>query len=89
MACLEVWGGTETVEQNIAVPGLDAWIFSTAHGKGDRGGDVYYVSSCATGRIIRNDKRGHVPGQRAVVDHSVGHDRYGTPQTADDERGNE
>ena len=33
--------------------GLDAWVFSRPYGNASGGGDVYYVSSCATGRITR------------------------------------
>ncbi len=33
--------------------GLDAWVYSKPFGKAQRGGDVYYASSCATGRISR------------------------------------
>ena len=33
--------------------GLDAWVFSRPYGNSVGGGDVYYVSSCATGRITR------------------------------------
>src|SRR6202044_267183 len=30
-----------------------AWIYSKPFGQAQRGGDVYYVSSCASGRISR------------------------------------
>ncbi len=53
MSCLEVWGGNASIERDIVMQGLDAWIISNVQGQGTRGGDVYYVSSCATGRIIR------------------------------------
>jgi serine phosphatase RsbU (regulator of sigma subunit) len=33
--------------------GLDAWIYSKPYGDSAGGGDVYYVSSCATNRILR------------------------------------
>ena len=33
--------------------GLDAWVYSKPHGQAQRGGDVYYASSCGTGRITR------------------------------------
>ena len=33
--------------------GLDAWVYSKPFGQAQRGGDVYYASSCATGRITR------------------------------------
>jgi len=35
------------------IGGLDAWVYSKPHGQAQRGGDVYYASSCAAGRISR------------------------------------
>ena len=35
------------------MPGLEAWIFSQPHLHARGGGDVYYVSSCSSGRITR------------------------------------
>jgi serine phosphatase RsbU (regulator of sigma subunit) len=35
------------------MPGLDAWLYSKPYGGSEAGGDVHYVSSCATGRITR------------------------------------
>jgi serine phosphatase RsbU (regulator of sigma subunit) len=32
---------------------LDAWVYSKPYGNAQHGGDVYYASSCATGRITR------------------------------------
>ena len=53
MQCMEVWGGNEPVENTVHMPGLDAWVFSRPYLQADAGGDVYYASSCATGRIVR------------------------------------
>jgi sigma-B regulation protein RsbU (phosphoserine phosphatase) len=53
MQCMEVWGGNEPVESTVSMPGLDAWVFSRPYLQADAGGDVYYASSCATGRIVR------------------------------------
>jgi hypothetical protein len=50
---MEVWGGNQTVDDSVKVAGLDAWVYSKPYGGSDGGGDVYYVSSCATGRIAR------------------------------------
>ena len=33
--------------------GLTAWVYSKPFGDSEGGGDVHYVSSCATGRITR------------------------------------
>jgi sigma-B regulation protein RsbU (phosphoserine phosphatase) len=53
MQCMEVWGGNQPVENTVHMPGLDAWVFSRPYLHADAGGDVYYASSCATGRIVR------------------------------------
>src|SRR4051812_32958512 len=53
MQCMEVWGGNQSVDSTVALAGLDAWIYSRPYADATVGGDVYYVSSCATGRITR------------------------------------
>jgi hypothetical protein len=53
MQCMEVWGGNDLVDANVSMPGLDAWVFSKPYEQAQAGGDVYYVSACATGRITR------------------------------------
>jgi len=53
MQCMEVWGGNQHVDSGVVMAGLDAWVFSRPYGNSTGGGDVYYVSSCATGRITR------------------------------------
>ena len=53
MQCMEVWGGNQTADSGVIMAGLDAWVYSKPFGGADGGGDVYYVSSCATGRITR------------------------------------
>ena len=53
MACMEVWGGSQLTESGVELGGLDVWVYSKPYGQAQRGGDVYYVSSCATGRISR------------------------------------
>lgn len=53
MQCMEVWGGNRQVERYLETPGLEAWIYSQPHEQASGGGDVYYVSSCASGRITR------------------------------------
>jgi phosphoserine phosphatase RsbU/P len=65
MQCMEVWGGNQLADRAVTVPGLDAWVYSKPHGDSDLGGDVYYVSACATGRITRiliADVAGHGSG---------------------------
>src|SRR5215831_16948506 len=53
MSCMEVWGGSQLTNSGVAFGGLDAWVYSKPFGDAQRGGDVYYGSSCATGRITR------------------------------------
>ncbi len=53
MQCMEVWGGSQLAAQAVGFSGLEGWIYSKPYGKAERGGDVYYASSCATGRITR------------------------------------
>ncbi|WP_197444294.1 PP2C family protein-serine/threonine phosphatase [Maioricimonas rarisocia] len=64
MQCMEVWGGHHAVCESVAMTGLDVWVHSspsslrTASG----GEDVYFLSSCASGRISRTllaDVSGH------------------------------
>jgi phosphoserine phosphatase RsbU/P len=61
LQCLQVWGGNRPLDTAVTMPGLNAYVYSRpyrtteakegeiSHG----GGDVYYMSSCATGRIAR------------------------------------
>ena len=53
MTCMEVWGGSQLTTRRVEMGGLDAWVYSKPFGNAERGGDVYYASSCATGRITR------------------------------------
>jgi sigma-B regulation protein RsbU (phosphoserine phosphatase) len=53
MQCMEVWGGSQLTSSTVELGGLEAWVYSKPYGQEQRGGDVYYVSSCATGRISR------------------------------------
>jgi sigma-B regulation protein RsbU (phosphoserine phosphatase) len=50
---MEVWGGSQLTARGVELGGLDAWVYSKPFGQAERGGDVYYASSCATGRISR------------------------------------
>jgi serine phosphatase RsbU (regulator of sigma subunit) len=67
LQCMEIWGGNQAVESGIALAGLDAWVSSRPHEGGAHGGDIHYLSSCATGRINRllvADVSGH--GERVA-----------------------
>ena len=53
MNCMEVWGGNQAVDKAFAMPGLNVWLTSRPYQAAQGGGDVYYISSCASGRITR------------------------------------
>jgi hypothetical protein len=53
MTCMEVWSGSQLTARGVEMGGLDAWVYSKPYGDAQRGGDVYFASSCATGRITR------------------------------------
>ncbi len=53
MQCMEVWGGNREVHRHFEMAGLESWIYSQPHAGSTGGGDVYYISSCASGRITR------------------------------------
>ena len=53
LQCTEVWGGNQCVDRVLAMPGLDARVYSQPCNGADRGGDVHYVSSCAAGQLSR------------------------------------
>jgi phosphoserine phosphatase RsbU/P len=67
---MEVWGGSQLTARGVAFGGLDAWVYSKPYGQAQRGGDVYYASSCATGRISRillADVSGHGTSVAAIA----------------------
>jgi hypothetical protein len=53
MSCMQVWGGSQPVTSSVEMRGLDAWIYSRPYKQAAGGGDIYYASACATGRINR------------------------------------
>lgn len=53
IACMEVWGGNDRINTAVSTPGLDVWVHGEPFGGGRGGGDIHYVSMCATGRIVR------------------------------------
>jgi sigma-B regulation protein RsbU (phosphoserine phosphatase) len=71
MSCMEVWGGNQPADRGVVMPGLTAFVYSRPVG-GEAGGDVHYVSSCATGRITRMlvaDVAGHGAQVAQSADH--------------------
>jgi serine phosphatase RsbU (regulator of sigma subunit) len=70
MECMEIWGGSQLTARGVVFGGLDAWVYSKPHGQAQRGGDVYYASSCAAGRISRvllADVSGHGKSVAAIA----------------------
>jgi len=53
MECMEVWGGNQAVDRSFQTAGLKIWVHSRPYSQASGGGDVYYLSSCASGRITR------------------------------------
>lgn len=67
MQCMEVWGGNSEVNRSFDTAGLEIWLHSRPFQRARGGGDVYYLSSCASGRITRlllADVSGH--GERVA-----------------------
>ena len=65
MACMEIWGGNRAIANGVSAPGLDAWVYAQPFRGDQSGGDVHYVSTCASGRISRfaiADVSGHGSG---------------------------
>ena len=76
MVCMEVWGGCDAADAAVTLNGLDAWVYSRPYEEAETGGaeggggDIYYVSACATGRINRllvADVAGHGAKVRDVA----------------------
>ena len=53
LSCMEVWGGNEATFSAFQKAGIDIWLYSRPCGRHAIGGDLYYLSSCASGRITR------------------------------------
>lgn len=71
LQCMTVWGGNSATSKVFDVPGLRIWVHSRVHEDGDSGGDVYFLSSCASGRLTRlllADVSGHGPAVSQTAD---------------------
>ncbi len=53
VTCMEIWGGNAAINNAVSTPGIDAWVFSQPYRGHTGGGDIHYVSMCASGRISR------------------------------------
>lgn len=50
---MEIWGGNRAIDKSFVAPGLDIHVHSYPFQDDTAGGDVYYLTSCASGRISR------------------------------------
>jgi phosphoserine phosphatase RsbU/P len=54
MQCMEIWGGNRAIDKSFEAPGLNIYVHSAPYGDSKSGGgDIYYLTSCASGRISR------------------------------------
>ena len=51
---MEIWGGNQAIQKNFTAPGIDFFVHSIPYRNSESGGgDIYYLTSCASGRISR------------------------------------
>ena len=50
---MQVWSGNQSTQSQATLNGINAWIFSQPYQDAQSGGDIHYLSSCATGRVTR------------------------------------
>ncbi len=54
MQCMEIWGGNRAINKYFEAAGLDIYVHSAPYKDSQTGGgDIYYLTSCASGRISR------------------------------------
>lgn len=53
VTCMEIWGGNTALDNAVSTPGIDAWVVSQPYKGHAAGGDIHYVSMCASGRLAR------------------------------------
>jgi len=53
LACMQVWSGNHRTYCEAELEGITAWIYSSPYGTSRSGGDIHFLSSCATGRVTR------------------------------------
>lgn len=53
MHCMEIWGGNRSIEQSFEGAGLDIHVQSKPFRNEEAGGDIYYLTACASGRVSR------------------------------------
>lgn len=65
LQCMEIWGGNRAADTRVELTGLDAWVYARPYQGADEGGDIHYLSSCASGdisRLLVADVSGHGAG---------------------------
>ncbi|MCH2180001.1 MAG: serine/threonine-protein phosphatase [Mariniblastus sp.] len=70
LSCMQVWGGNQPTLSTFEKAGADIWLYSRPYDQSHGGGDTYYLSSCASGRITRMllaDISGHGQSASAVA----------------------
>jgi len=71
LTCMKIWGGNSKVHRSVELEGVNAWVYCDPHGESSQGGDIHYMSCCATGRVTRilvADVSGH---GASVAEHAV------------------
>lgn len=53
LQCMDIWSGNQSVTSDVVTPGLELSVYSQPYQGQSRGGDVHYVSLCASGYITR------------------------------------
>lgn len=62
LACLELHGGNRAGAYSAELPGLSSWVSCRPLVPSQRGGDLYYLSTCSRGviaRVVLADVSGH------------------------------
>jgi len=53
LQCMDIWSGNQSAASDVVTPGLELSVYSQPYHGASRGGDVHYVSLCASGYITR------------------------------------
>ena len=62
MQCMEIWGNNGVADMTAGTPGLEVLVRSRPFAAAERGGDIHYVTLCASGKLTRTilaDVAGH------------------------------
>ena len=71
LQCMRVWGSNQAFDTELSAGGLDLRLICRPFERAEAGGDVTYISACATGRISRllvADVSGHGAEVAGVAD---------------------